>query len=53
MRLRALIFGVVWANVLYAIGVPMFSFWFFASVMPATAVFASIELIFRERKTED
>ena len=50
MRLRALIFGVVWSNFLYALGVPLFSFWFFASIMPATVIFAFVELLFRERK---
>jgi hypothetical protein len=52
MRLRALIFGMVWSYFLHALGVPMFSRWFFASIIPALVVFGSIEL-FRERKVEE
>ena len=53
-KLRALAFGFVWAYFIRAMGVQMFSFWMFLSLIPAWFVFFTIEhFVFEEKKVED
>ena len=54
MRLiRALVFGLVWSFVMAAIGIKVFSIWFFLSVLPAVFIFETIEvLVFSEPRNK-
>ncbi len=46
MKLRALIFGIVWAHfIYYAFDVRLFSIWYFVSIIPAIIIFAFIEML--------